>query len=125
MIEEKIAKLEKRVSDLENQNASLRRQMIRVEHLLNLVLEQELHMSKEMDDLVAEVQADTDATNAVNTLLTSLEQQIKDAGTDTAKLADLTKQLAANRAILSAAVTANTPAATPIDPNAPATLPGA
>lgn len=64
-----------------------------------------------LDQLTADVAADTNAVNSAITLLTNLAQALKDAGTDPVALKALTDTLEANTAALSAAVVANTPAA--------------
>lgn len=66
-----------------------------------------------LDQLTADVAADTSAVNSAVTLINGLAQQIKDAGTDPVALKALTDQLEANTASLSAAVVANTPAVPP------------
>lgn len=64
-----------------------------------------------LDQLTADVTADTNAVNAATTLLTNLTAEIKAAGTDPVALKALTDTLEANTASLAAAVAANTPAA--------------
>lgn len=66
-----------------------------------------------LDTLTADVQANSTVTASVQTLITNLVQQIKDAGTDPVALKALTDQLEANNAALTAAVTANTGQAVP------------
>lgn len=61
--------------------------------------------------LQAAVAAETTIDQSVETLLTQLAQQIKDAGTDQAALSAITDQMEANAKSLSGAITANTPAA--------------
>lgn len=67
-------------------------------------------MSK-MDDLKASVARNTDAENAVITLLQGISQQLKDAAGDPAKIQEVINQIDANTAAAAAAVVANTPAA--------------
>jgi hypothetical protein len=74
-------------------------------------------------DLTARVQADTDATNAAATMINGFAAQLaaavaaaQSAGATTAQLqsfTDLGTKIQANADALSAAVTANTPVATP------------
>ena len=73
-------------------------------------------MSKEMDDLTAQVAAQTTVEQSAITLIEGLAAQLAAAGTDPAKLAALTTQLKTSADALSAAITANTPVA----PAAPA-----
>ena len=65
-----------------------------------------------LDQLTADVAADTSAVNSAVTLLNNLSAAIKAAGTDPVALKALTDNLEANTSALSAAVVANTPAAT-------------
>lgn len=68
-------------------------------------------MSKELDDLTAEVAANNAIEESAITLINGLAAQIAAAGTDPAKLQALTDSLTAESANLAAAITANTPAA--------------
>ena len=62
-----------------------------------------------LDDVIADVQDEKTVIDSVVTLLTSLSQQLKDAGTDPVKLAALKAQIDANKKALADAVVANTP----------------
>lgn len=73
-------------------------------------------MSKELDDLTAEVTQDTDVISSAITLLQGLEAQLAAAGTDPAKLSALKVSLSTSREALAAAVAAGTPAAPPPTP---------
>lgn len=64
-----------------------------------------------LDTLTADLQANTDVTSSVLTLIQTLAQEIKDAGTDPVALKALTDKLEQNTKSLSDAVAANTPAA--------------
>lgn len=66
---------------------------------------------KELDDLAAEVAANTDAEQSAVVLLDNLHNLLVAAGTDPAKLQALTAQLATSKDALAAAIVANTPAA--------------
>ena len=74
-----------------------------------LALRMELNMSKEMDDLVAEVAQDTDVESKAVTALQGLEAQLADAGTDPVKLNTLRTNLAASRAALAAEIAKDAP----------------
>lgn len=77
----------------------------------------------DLAQLQQEVSENGDAVASAVALLGALSQQIRDAGTDPAALADLANQLDAQSSALAQAVVENTPA----DPNAPRpdqTLPG-
>lgn len=64
-----------------------------------------------LDQLTADVAADTSAVNSAIILINGLAAQIKAAGTDPVALKALTDQLEANTSSLATAVTANTTAA--------------
>jgi hypothetical protein len=68
-------------------------------------------MSKQLDDLAAQVAATTAVEASALTLIKGLAAQLGDAGTDPAKLDELRTQLDASAQALAAAVAANTPAA--------------
>jgi len=63
-----------------------------------------------IDDVSADVEAQSTVIASVETLLTNLSAQLAAAGTDPAKLQAIKDSLDANTARLSAAVVANTPA---------------
>jgi len=68
-------------------------------------------MSKEVDDLTAQVTANTGTINSAIVLINGIADRITAAGVDPAKLTALTTELKAKDDELAAAVTANTPAA--------------
>lgn len=78
---------------------------------VNLNRKLELAMSKELDDLTAEVAADTAVESSAVTLIQGLAAQIAAAGTDPVALKALTDSLTTSSTALAAAVTANTPVA--------------
>ncbi len=84
---------------------------------LDLILERQDQMSKQLDDLAAQVAANDSAMAAAEALMMGLHDQIVAAGTDAAKLDALTADLSANASKLAASVVANTPAA--VAPTAP------
>ncbi len=71
--------------------------------------EESEHMSKELDDLTAEVAAETTIDQSAVALINGLAAQITAAGTDPAKLAALTTQMKTQSGDLAAAITANSP----------------
>jgi len=71
----------------------------------------ETHMSKELDDLTAQVAQNTTIEESAVTLINGLAAKITEAGTDPAKLAALSASLTTSANDLSAAIAANTPAA--------------
>ena len=62
-----------------------------------------------LDDIIADVTEETTVVQSVVTLLQSLSDQLKAAGTDPVKLAALKTQIDANKAALAKAVVDNTP----------------
>ena len=80
---------------------------------LSLILERIDRMSKELDDLTAQVKANSDLLDSATTLINGIADRITAAGTDPTKLAALTAELKAKDDVLAAAVTANTPVPTP------------
>ncbi len=81
-------------------------------------------MSKELDDLTAEVAAVTTVEQSAIALINGIAAQLAAAGTDPAKLSALTASLTASSTALAAAIAANTPAA-PVAPPAPSAPPAA
>ena len=77
----------------------------------NALISQQEKIMATLDQLTADVAADTSAVSSAVTLLTNLTASLKAAGTDPVALKALTDTLEANTAALSAAVVANTPAA--------------
>lgn len=78
-------------------------------------------MALQLEQLQAEVSQNTDVIQSAVTLLATLSQEIKDAGTDQAKLNALTNALDFNTNTLAAAIAANTaPAAEQPAPDEPA-----
>jgi hypothetical protein len=71
----------------------------------------DLIMSQQLDDLTAQVTANTDTEASAIQLLTNLHDLLVQAGTDPAKLDALKQQLATSKEALAAAIVANTPAA--------------
>lgn len=67
-------------------------------------------MSKEMDDLTAQVKANGDLLDSATTLINGIAARITAAGVDPTKLAALTAELKAKDDEIAAAITANTPA---------------
>lgn len=70
------------------------------------------HLMTAIDDLAAKVAAEGDAVDSVITLLQGLKAQLDAAGTDPAKLTQLSADIDQQTAKLASAVTANTPTAT-------------
>jgi len=79
--------------------------------MLAYIVERLQAMSKELDDLTAQVTANSTALDSATTLINGIAARITAAGVDPAKLAALTAELKAKDDELAAAVVANTPAA--------------
>lgn len=84
-----------------------------INHLRDLIIERFETMSKELDDLTAQVKSNSDLLDSATTLINGIADRIAAAGVDPTKLAALTAELRSKDDALAAAVTANTPAATP------------
>jgi len=84
----------------------------RLDEILSIVKaiqQQGVVMSKELDDLAAQVSANTDVEASALALIQGLAAQLTAAGTDPAKLNALRSSLNSSAAALAAAVAANTP----------------
>lgn len=77
---------------------------------LHLILQRETTMSQTLDQLTAQVQANTDVAKSAVLLINGIADRIAQAGVDPAKLQELTASLRSSDEELSAAVAANTPA---------------
>ena len=80
-------------------------------YMLAYIIERLETMSKELDDLTAQVAANSTLLDSATTLINGIADRITAAGVDPAKLAALTAELKAKDDALAAAVTQNTPAA--------------
>lgn len=78
---------------------------------LDRIIERLKAMSKELDDLTAQVTANSVLLDSATTLINGIADRITAAGVDPAKLSALTAELKAKDDALAAAITANTPAA--------------
>src|SRR6266478_6948214 len=85
----------------------------RIEQTLQQILLKENSMSQELDALIAEVARNTTVEKSALAAIQGLSAKLTEAGNDPAKLAKLRADLAANDDERAAAVTANTPVATP------------
>ncbi len=85
----------------------------RIEQTLQQILLKENIMSQELDALIAEVTRNTTVEKSALAAIQGLSAKLTEAGNDPVKLAKLRADLAANDDELAAAVTANTPVATP------------
>jgi alpha-beta hydrolase superfamily lysophospholipase len=78
---------------------------------LDRILRRIKRMSQELDNLTAQVKANSDAVDAAVLLINGIADRITAAGVDPAKLTALTDELKSKDDTLAAAVVANTPAA--------------
>lgn len=83
----------------------------RLYHKLNYIIERIDFMSIELDNLTAQVKANSDLLDSATALINGIAVRIDAAGVDPAKLSALSAELKAKDDVLAAAVTANTPAA--------------
>ncbi len=110
-IEDKIDAIEADMEVISDVLILLSGKLDRLLALTNSSLKLEKTMSTELQALTDQVKANTDAEASAVVLLGKLSDLIKAAGTDPAKLTQLTSDLDASKAALAAAILANTPAA--------------
>ncbi len=91
-------------AEMEEQSRLLRQ----INNRTKIIVQRMKDVARELDELETEVSENTDVVESAVTLIESLSQQIKDAGTDPARLQALTDKLDANSKKLAAAVVANT-----------------
>lgn len=103
---------------------SLKRIEARQEHLERVLLLEGKLMTKALEDLAAQVQANTAAEASAVQLIKGLADQLAAAATDPVQVSALAAQLKTSAEALAAAVVANTHAAPPAPPATPAPLPG-
>lgn len=103
----------RRLDRLANAVESSRRQL---DGLSRQLIHMEIFMATEMEDLLAAVENDTTVDQSAITLIEQIVAMLTAAGTDRAKIAEVTAKLRANQEKLAAAVVANTPAAEPPPP---------
>lgn len=99
---------------------NMQSQLAHLQTSINIILTQERNTMAALDDLQAQVQANTNLEQSAVTLIQGLAKQITDAvaNNDSSALQALASQLNSSAAALGSAITANTPQA-PADPNAP------
>lgn len=78
---------------------------------LDTIIKRIKHMSQEVDNLTAQVKANSDAIDGAVVLINGIADRIAAAGVDPVKLNALTDELRSKDQALSEAVVANTPAA--------------
>lgn len=95
--------------------------LVELEDKLTILSKGITHMSNEVDNLTAQVKANSDVIDSAVTLISGIADRIAAAGTDPVKLKALSDELKNKDDTLAAAVVANTPAAAPGAPGAPRT----
>ena len=90
---------------------------------LDLIRRRLTPMSAELDALIAQVKANTDAEASAAQLIQGLITQIQANANDPAKITALTQELQASLSTLSSAVVAGTAVAPPAPPAPPAPAP--
>lgn len=83
----------------------------RILHLLEEIKKKEAHMSVELDALTVQVTENTDLERSAITLIEGIAALLAAAKDDPVKIAALAASLKASAESLSAAISANTPAA--------------
>lgn len=99
---------------------NMQSQLAHLQTSINIIVTQERNTMAALDDLQAQVQANTNLEQSAVTLIQGLAKQITDAvsNNDSSALQALASQLNSSAAALGSAITANTQQA-PVDPNAP------
>jgi len=80
------------------------------------ILEREAQMAATIDDILAGVQQESTVDDSIITLLNNIAAQLANAGVPQDKIDAIMAVITANQAKVTAAVTANTPAAPPPTP---------
>lgn len=96
--------------------AMIMERLHRIERMVRLIAYGEVIMSKELDDLIAQVKANTDAEDAAEVAIQGLADQIKAlaaSGGTPAQFTALADSLRASATKLGDAIVANTPVASP------------
>lgn len=87
--------------------------LFNIERKLDRILKGLFKMSKEFDDLTAQVTANSAVLDSAIVLINGIADRITAAGVDPVKLQALTTELQTKDAALAAAVVAGTPVTTP------------
>lgn len=95
---------------LNKQILRLQRDITRTNNKLNYIIIRNELMSVELDNLTAQVKANSDLLDSATVLINGIADRITAAGVDPAKLTALAAELKAKDDVLATAVTANTPA---------------
>lgn len=94
---------------LNKQILRLQRDITRTNNKLNYIIIRNELMSVELDNLTAQVKANSDLLDSATVLINGIADRITAAGVDPAKLTALSAELKAKDDVLATAVTANTP----------------
>jgi hypothetical protein len=87
---------------------TIHRKLDRIMFFTQLNLEEAYFMGIELDNLAAQVRANTDLEQSAILLITGIAQKLKDAAQDPAKVTALAAELKASATDLAAAIDANT-----------------
>lgn len=98
---------------LNKQILRLQRDITRINNKLNYIIIRNEVMSLELDNLTAQVKANSDLLDSATVLINGIADRITAAGVDPVKLNELTAELKAKDDVLATAVTANTPVSVP------------
>lgn len=95
---------------LNRQLISISKKLDRINNKLNYIIIGNELMSIELDNLTAQVKANSDLLDSATVLINGIADRITAAGVDPAKLSALSAELKAKDDVLATAITANTPA---------------
>ena len=109
------------LADIQHRLATIQALQVQSQASLKTIQTQESKIMPALDDLQAQVAQNTNLEQSAVTLIQGIAKQLADAveNNDSAALTALAGQLNTSAAALGAAISANTPAAAPVDPNAP------
>jgi len=87
---------------------AIHRKLDRLMFFSQLILQEEFFMGIELDNLSAQVRANTDLEQSAILLITGIAQKLKDASQDPAKVTALAAELKSSATNLAAAIAENT-----------------
>lgn len=87
--------------------------LLEIRHAVKRIERKLFEMSDTLDDVLTDVAAESTVDDSIITLLNGIAAELKAAGSDPAKITAVRTAIQANIAKITAAVTANTPAAPP------------
>lgn len=93
---------------------AINRKLSRLMFFTQLILQEEFYMGIELDNLAAQVRANTDLEQSAILLITGIAEKLKAAAQDPAKVTALAAELKASATDLAAAIDANTEPPPPV-----------